>query len=60
VERFEADSDFEAMTIYFRLELLSAHRADRNAMARTTIQPTMTKDVTAPAVIFAFSLKVVG
>jgi hypothetical protein len=31
-----------------------------NAMARTTIQPTMTRDVTAPAVIFAFSMRVVG
>lgn len=37
-----------------------AHRADINAMARTTIQPTITRDVTAPAVIFVISLKVVG
>jgi hypothetical protein len=36
----------------------SRYRADKNAMASTTSHPTMTKDVTAPAVILAFSFVV--
>jgi hypothetical protein len=34
------------------------HRTDMNAMASTAIQPTMTSDATAPAMIFAFSFHV--
>ena len=34
----------------------SLYRTDRNTIANTTSQPTMTNDATAPAVILAFSL----
>jgi hypothetical protein len=34
----------------------SVYRTERNTIANTTSQPTMTNDATAPAVILAFSL----
>jgi hypothetical protein len=36
------------------------YRAERKATARTTIQATITREATAPAMILAFSLKLVG
>jgi len=36
------------------------HRADMNTTASTMIQPTMTSELTAPAVILAISLRVYG
>ena len=37
----------------------TSYRADKNTIANTTIHPTMTKEVAAPAVILSFSLAVV-
>jgi hypothetical protein len=34
----------------------SVYRTERNTIANTTSQPTMTNEATAPAVILAFSL----
>lgn len=41
-------------------DALVRYRAERNAMASTTIHPTMTKAATAPAVILVFSLAMYG